>query len=52
MILVQILDASRTGFVLISADAGSGSGPGSGTVTLTPVQDLIADAGENVLRIT
>ena len=41
-------NASRTGFVLISADAGSGSGPGSGTVTLTPVQDLIADAGENV----
>ena len=31
---------------MISADAGSGSGPGSGTVTLTPVQDLIADAGE------
>ena len=42
-------NVSRSGYVLISADAGSGSGPGSGTVTgLTPLQDLIADAGENV----
>ena len=42
-------NVSRSGYVLISADAGSGSGPGSGTVTgLTPIQDLTADAGENV----